>query len=258
MEGLSRVTPHIHRLVVPFLDIYTTVFFVETPEGAVLFDTATYPEDIDRFVLPAMKELGIEKLAWVVISHNHRDHGGGLERIARLLPDTGIAAGSKDCGQRVPGRQIRVLKDGETLLGPLEAVAMPGHTADCVGILDRRTNTLLSGDGLQLWGIYGSGNWGANISLIPEHLALGKRLLEMAPETILAAHDYHPMGWMAQGEQVEEYIRWCTRALEHIWEYARQYPDMEPEALADQFNGQSGLPKVGAHIFRAVRAAFQA
>ena len=31
-------------------------------------------------LLPALRELGVDTPAWVVISHNHRDHGGGLFR----------------------------------------------------------------------------------------------------------------------------------------------------------------------------------
>ena len=38
MKELTLAAPHIHRLVVPFLDIYTTIFLIDTPEGLVVFD----------------------------------------------------------------------------------------------------------------------------------------------------------------------------------------------------------------------------
>ena len=260
MTELTAVTSNIYRLVIPFLDIYTTVFIVTTDSGAVLIDTATYPEDIDNYVVPALKKLNIsaEKLLYTVITHNHRDHAGGLERFVQLFPNAFVAAGSTGCQARIPGRTVQVLEDGQSLLGPLKAVALPGHTADFIGILDTRTNTLISGDGLQLYGIYGSGKWGANISLIPEHLALGRRLKQIDIETILASHNYHPCDWRADGkEAVCRYIDECADALFALKEYADRYPEPDAQALADQYNAQSGLPTVGAHVFKALRAAVE-
>lgn len=255
MRELTLAAPHIYRLVVPFLDIYTTVFLVETAEGTVVFDTATYPEDIDRYLVPALRELGGEKPLWVVISHNHRDHGGGLARFAELFPDTPIAAGSGACAERVPGRTVRVLADGEMLTGPLQTVTIPGHTEDCVGLLDTRTGTLLSGDGLQLYGIYGSGAWGANVGLIPEHMALGKKLLTMDISCILASHNYHPRDWRAAGrEAVADYIEQCAKALRDIRDYAMSHPDLTDEEAAQRYNTNSGLPTVAPRIFKAARA----
>lgn len=257
MHTLSALTPHITRLTVPFLDIYTTIFIVKTEQGAVVFDTATYPEDMDTYLVPALEKLGIgaEGLKYVVISHNHRDHAGGLARFAEIFPGAAVAAGSSACGERIPGREVTVLQEGDTLLDVLQVVALPGHTADCIGLLDTRTGTLLSGDGLQLFGIYGSGPWGANISYIKEHLALGSTLPEKKIGTIAASHDYHPCGWKAEGDAVGPYIAECAVALRNVADFARANPDDSNEELAARYNASSGLPTVGAHVFAAVRKA---
>lgn len=260
MTELSQVTPHIYRLVIPFLDIYTTVFFVSTEQGAVLFDTGTYPSDIDGYIVPALKELAItpESLKYVIVSHNHRDHGGGLARFAQLYPDTAIAAGSNSCGERVPGRQILTFGDGDLLMDHLQVVSMPGHTADCIGLLDRRTKTLLSGDALQLYGIYGSGDWGANITLIPEHLAMTRRLQQMDMETVIASHDYHPCGFRADGKQeVQHYISQCADALGAIRDFLKQTPETDAQILADRYNAGSGLPTVSPRVIAAVQNAMK-
>jgi glyoxylase-like metal-dependent hydrolase (beta-lactamase superfamily II) len=252
MKELTLAAPHIHRLEVPFLDIYTTVFLVETEAGVVVFDTATYPEDMDSYLVPALRELGVEKPLWVVISHNHRDHAGGLERFVQLFPETGIAAGSEACAERAPGKTVRVLADGETLVGPLKAVTIPGHTADAIGILDTRTGTLLSGDCLQMYGIYGSGAWGANISLIPEHLAAGEKLLQMDIQTILASHNYHPYDWRADGkEAVAAYIAQCANALRDIRAYGLAHKEQDVVEIAEAYNASSNLPRVASRIFKA-------
>ena len=258
MENLTTVTPYIHRITIPYKDIYTSVFIIQTDCGTVLFDTATLPEEMDAYVLPALDALGIphDQLTCVVISHNHRDHGGGLARICQLFPGITVAAGSDLCGERIPGYPVRVVTDGETLLGPLTIVSIPGHTADSIGVLDTRTKTLLPGDSLQLYGIYGSGDWGSNISYAPEHLAAVARLKQKDIENIFAAHDYHPCGNCAQGrDAVAQYIDACEEALMRLKEYILRYPELDDQALAAQFNATANLPTLQVKVFRLLREA---
>ena len=47
MENLFKINENIYRLTVPFFDVYTTVYFVETDEGILVFDTATYDSDVE-------------------------------------------------------------------------------------------------------------------------------------------------------------------------------------------------------------------
>ena len=255
--GLTEVTSNIYRLVVPFLDIYTSVFVIRTPEGDVLFDTATYPEDIDNYVVPALSKLGVtkESLKSVVVSHNHRDHAGGLARFSELYPDTVIVAGSGDAGERVPGKSVRVVQDGECLIGPLSILFIKGHEPDCIGVIDNRTKTLLSGDGLQLYGIYGSGAWGSNIDIIKEHIEVCSKIKTLGLNTIIAAHDFHPMGWRADGEcEICAFCDKCVEALYTARDYVLAHPEVKDDTeLAAMYNAQSGLPTVGRHVFRAVR-----
>lgn len=257
MEGLTRVTPDIYRLVVPFLDIYTSVFVVRTEEGDLLYDTATYPEDIDKYIVPALNELGVtrESLKVVIVSHNHRDHAGGLSRFAELYPNTVIAAGSSACTERVSGRNVRVLSDGESVLGPLSALMIPGHESDCIGIIDKRTATLLSGDGLQLYGIYGSGAWGSNIDIISEHIAVCEKIKSLGLNTVIASHDYHPCGYRADGfVAIARYADQCIAALYTVRDYILANPEITDNTeLAQRYNAHSGLPTVGRHVFAAVR-----
>lgn len=256
MNNLTAVTPDIHRLVIPFLDIYTTVFLIETPDGALLFDTATYPEDADNYILPALRQLGISRdtLHCVVVSHNHRDHAGSLPRIHQEFPEAFLLTGSAKLREQYPDANFLSAEDGTKVLNVLEVVTIPGHTGDAIGILDTRTGTLLSGDGLQLFGIYGSGKWGANISYPAAHRFAVEKLRSLPLNTIAASHDYHPCGYIARGKaEINAYLGACTEALDRIRDVILRHPEQDDETLAAEYNRNSGLPTVAAHVFAAMR-----
>lgn len=44
------------RIKIPYKDIYTSVFLIRTPQGDVIFDTAATDEDVEKYILPIIKE----------------------------------------------------------------------------------------------------------------------------------------------------------------------------------------------------------
>lgn len=250
-----QLTPDITAIRVPFLDIFTTVFLVKTEAGNLLFDTATYPTDITEIILPALAELGvgIEALSAVLISHPHRDHMGGLEELLTLAPDITVIAGSNAPQKTHTIKNLIIGRDGDSILDSLQIVAIPGHTTDAIALLDTRTGTLLSGDGLQLFGIFGSGYWGANISFPKAHLAALERIAALPITAIYPAHDYHPVGDAYIGKDaIGRALDACREPLFAIRDMILASPDQSDEELSALYRKQA-LPKVGSHIFAAVR-----
>lgn len=248
---VAEIVKNVLRIVIPFEDIYTTVFLVRTDEGVVIFDTATFSSDIDQYVFPVLDELGVDP-KYVFISHNHRDHAGGLLRVLERFPKIGVVSRSKALCEKIGGAFVP--EDGDLLLKVLRVVAIPGHTQDCMGLLDTRSGTLLTGDSLQLYGIHGSGNWGANIRFPREHIAALEKLRCLDVRTLVASHDYHPCGFIADGEyEVKAYLNECNLALQEIAEMIMQYPALDDASVAKRYNEEKGLPKLDAHVVEAVR-----
>ena len=137
MEKFIKEIDGIYRLKVTFETVYTSVFLVDTDGGVLLVDCATTSDDVDNCILPALQEMGYEfsDLLAIVITHRHGDHAGGLDRIRSYAPD------------------IRVLTEVGDIGNKVSVYPMAGHTDDMVGVLDRRTGTLISGDGLQGAGV---------------------------------------------------------------------------------------------------------
>ena len=125
------------RLRVPFEALYTSVFLIKAEQGIALVDCATTDEDVDGYILPALREEGLTlaDVDVLVLSHKHSDHAGGRHRILELVP------------------KIEVVTDERMLFDGICTYALPGHLNECIGVLDTRTNTLIACDGLQGAGV---------------------------------------------------------------------------------------------------------
>lgn len=256
MDNYTRINDNIHRLTIPYKDIYTTVYTVKTDDGVLLFDAASYDEDIETYILPFLNKLGItpKMLKYVFISHNHTDHAGGLRKLIKQFPETCIL--SLCSGLRNDYKDYNFLcpKDTDTILNVLKVVPIPGHTSDAGAVLDTRTKTLISGDALQLYGIYGSGKWGANIAYPTEHLKALERLRSMDIQLILTAHDYHPCGYMYSGEsEIAHALEMCAAPLLKVKDLIIQNQHLDNAQICEIYNNSAHLPTLGAHVVAAIR-----
>ncbi len=165
----------IHRLCIPFDNIYTTVFLLKSKNGTILFDTATTESDVNNYILPALKnENAVPDI--VICSHSHSDHAGGLEYVLKAFPKV----------------QNKTYKDGEVLFSRFKILELKGHSKDSVGILDLATKTLLSGDALQQLGV---GKYKTHIEDKTDYLNTIEKLKNTDINKIIFSHNYEPFGW---------------------------------------------------------------
>ena len=174
MARFERVIDKIYRLKVPFDKIYTSVFLVGMEDGYLLVDCATTKEDVTQIILPAIREerISLSDVKRIVVSHHHEDHAGGLPWIVENLP------------------RIEVVKEVTLLADGIDVYPMPGHTRDCIGVLDHRSKTLISADGIQGYGV---DRYPCSLHDEPAYLRTLQEVLEDARvENILFAHAYEP------------------------------------------------------------------
>ncbi len=204
MRGFEKITEGIYMLRVPFEEIDTGVFLLRSPAGDILLDGGPSPEAAEAYILPALQQMQAD-ICMVVRSHSHGDHSGGVQRIREAYGQAKIGLAEEDFPQ--DGKYLR-LQDGDVLTERFRVIHLPGHTAECIALLDIKTNTLLTGDCLQLGGI---GKYGVSFTDPKAYLRSVERVRTMGVERIVAAHNYAPYGFQANGKQaVKLFLDACT------------------------------------------------
>ena len=196
MISFYKETDGIYRLRVPFENIYTSVFLVSSGNDAVLIDCATTASDVDNVIAPTLEELGyrLDKLKGLVLTHRHSDHAGGSKRILELAPT------------------IEIITDVREIFEGVSTYPLPGHTLDMIGVIDLRTGTLISGDGLQGAGI---GKYRCSTKSEEAYIqTINKIKDDTRIKSILFSHAYEPWN--------EDCIHGRERILDCL-DYCRKY-----------------------------------
>lgn len=173
-RSFCQETDGIYRLKIPFDNLYTSVFLVTAEGKNILVDCATTKEDVVEYIVPALKSAGIEigDIDILVVTHDHEDHAGGLPYLLALAPN------------------IEVVTDARTLAKGVSTYPLSGHERNFVGVLDERTRTLISGDGLQGAGV---GKYRCSLADKAAYLktitALGE---DERIENLIFSHAYEP------------------------------------------------------------------
>lgn len=258
MDNLTQLTDRISRLTIPFSDVYTTVFIIKTDKGVIIFDTATYASDVDTYIVPALYELGIttEMLKYVFLSHSHGDHAGGLARLVEIYKDISIVSRSTELLGKYKDFQFIFPEDGQEICSGFCAFALPGHSEDSMILFDKESKVALTGDSLQMYGLFGSGEWGANIGMPKEHITAVEKLERMDIECIYTSHDYHPHGYAYRGkENVEMAFKLCIEPIMKIAELIRDNPTLPCDGIKALYHSKEKLPTVRLGVFEAVKKA---
>lgn len=256
MNDFIQLNSNIYCITIEYKDIFTSVYVIKTKDGVMLFDSASYDSDIDDVVVPILKKLDLEKdLKYVFISHAHVDHWGGLKRLLKYYPDITIISRKDDIEELYSGYKVVKPEENQIFLDVLKVIPIVGHTLDSAGILDMRDNTLLSGDSLQMYGIFGSGKWCANVRFPAQHLKDVEKLRNIKIERIFTAHNYHPMEKrFCQGEEeVKIALDSSIAPLMDIKALILKNPTLNDKEICALFNNNENLPTLGDHVVTAVR-----
>ena len=174
MHSFERIIGDIYRLKIPFDNIYTSVFLIENGKESMIVDSGASARDVDEYLIPALSELGIslDGISTLVLTHAHRDHAGGLARILEY------------------NSNAEVITEPTRISDAISTYPLSGHCEDSLGVFDRRTRTLISGDGIQGAGV---GKYRTIIQSVTAYLETLNRIKnDTGVENILFSHAYEP------------------------------------------------------------------
>ncbi len=262
MGEITKINENIYRATLPYKDIFTTVYAIRTPAGAVLFDAGSFDTDAQEHIVPFLEEVGVgkEELKYIFISHNHGDHSGGLKCLMPYYPHAEIFSRSPDVREKYQqDYSVVAPEEGDILLDTLTVITIPGHTLDSMALLDKRTNTLITGDCLQVYGIVGSQDWAANIRFPVEHLQALEKVRALDVDQIITAHNYYPYGYRADGKaEVAQMIDGCITPIHRLVKLIRDNPSLSDGQIRGLYNDTPNTPTARIGVVTATRAAIEA
>ena len=217
MEILSGIHELKESLAPVFDDprSWISIYIIVADQVAIV--DSGVPRSAEGLILPYLKQLGIApgRVGAIVNSHGHGDHIGSNTTLREAL-GAPILIHEADQHFLLAKNQFygsdpieahkpdRLLPDGDTLdLGSrtFDVVHLPGHSPGSIGLLDRSSGVLISGDSLQ-----GLGTSVQNLPLIfnPDAYARTmERAMSLQFEHLLMAHPYIPMtasSWTSGGD----------------------------------------------------------
>ncbi|MFV0281263.1 MAG: MBL fold metallo-hydrolase [Rhodoblastus sp.] len=163
-EETQQISPLVRRIVEdnpgPFTFTGTCTYIVGRGDVAVI-DPGRENEAHTQAIVDALKG---ERVAYIVVSHTHKDHSPGAALLAERTgaPIVGCAPFSPkegpesglDSAHDLAYRPARVLSDGERIEGDgytLETIETPGHASNhlCFALLQERS--VFSADHVMAW-----------------------------------------------------------------------------------------------------------
>lgn len=275
MENFNQIAKDVYLLKVPFGPVWTGVILLRG-EKNILIDSSATGADVDAYVVPALKELGLEMadIAYLANTHTHGDHMGGHARMRQLgdfqvvsytgskpklenpvpyaiATRTRFPANSPAPQSFLQGVQVDItLGEGEVLADRLQLIHTPGHDDDCVCWLDIPTGTLITGDSLQANGTICQGV--GFYKSLPDYLYTLGKLETMSIRNILCGHDYKGIGYWMEGEaEVKKALAYCRERVEAYDRFIRERKEQEPAEIAVSLINElgCGMPE---HLFMAL------
>ena len=197
-NSFKKENDGIFRLDVPFDDIYTSFFLIEG-DTPILIDSATTRQDVEEIILPALEEkgIGLDTNGYLLITHRHGDHNGGTKHLLEYLPNF----------------KALTLSDGERI-GDIVACSLSGHASFCFGYIHSPTNTLMSGDALQFYGV---SHYGCSIDNVRAYENTLEKAIALNADSVLPSHDFIGGTAAAFGKkETAQVIEACKKEWEDI------------------------------------------
>ncbi|MBD3229578.1 MAG: MBL fold metallo-hydrolase [Candidatus Lokiarchaeota archaeon] len=135
------------------------VYFIQGSEKNVLIDTGTRSDarKIKKYII---EEIGAKKIDFIIITHGHMDHSGGLPNFLKKFGSIKVFISEKSVPLIKTTKEyiqkkgldsyVETVKEGDKLIigdkRELKIMDTPGHSPDHISVLDSKTKYIYVGD----------------------------------------------------------------------------------------------------------------
>src|SRR5829696_1244714 len=213
-----------------------TAGFLLAGERPALIETG--PAKVAGAIADGVAGAGLDPadLAWIVVTHIHLDHAGGVGDLVRTFPNATVVVASR----------VKAAEDGEVIdLGGrrLELLHAPGHAKHHLAVFEPDQGTLFAGDGV---GVLLPSNGVLRPATPPpdfdRDLAVASlhRFAERNPAHLVLTH-FGPITPPADrlAEAEDKLLRWCETAERAAQEHGAELDHIEA-ALRERFEREEG------------------
>ncbi len=249
--NLEKLSDGIFRICVPFDNIYTSVFILTTHHKTILLDSASYPEDADNYIVPALESLELTPDI-ILCSHFHGDHCGALNKLLCQYPLLQI--GLFDKNKSFGNHTVNYYNDGDILFERYQLLNLKGHTDDCMAVLDLKTKILLSNDCLQQYGI---SHYGSSLTNSNDYFRSLERVKNLRIDKIIMSHDYIPMGYSILGKDcIDKCLQICREHIIKIKNFSCRHNELSDSNIAELFNTEHPtIPQITDITVSAIKSS---
>ncbi|MGM9874028.1 MAG: MBL fold metallo-hydrolase [Bacilli bacterium] len=245
--GFEKINKGLYILKIPFANIYVAIYLLINKKK-ILIDSGLSSDNITTYLLPALKELGLDILDIDILTqtHTHADHIGGHYKIKELNPNIKVYA-IKESIDKInnplfynteirkvfpfdspsPNYELKgipvdyVLKDNEIIDDKIKVIYTPGHDDDCVSFLDMESNILLTGDSIQQHGTDTQGM--ALYMYIDSYIETLNKLKTLHLDGIISGHPFNPYNEYILGkENVNNFIDFNLKIVDEYNEIIKE------------------------------------
>lgn len=231
MRKFEFIVPGVALLKTPFNNgsYDTGVTLVQCGGKNVLIDSGEYAEAVDQLIVPALREVGVDHLDWLLCTHNHGDHSGGHKRLLEVFSCPVAVFRGEENGFPTP--VDRLLSDGEEVVPGLKILSTPGHTPYAVSYLHEASQTLITGDSFQA-----SATDGVGLALVTDIEAYQQsiaRVVALNARRIVAGHGFAPCDFVIEGTmRIRAFMQCCLDTIARYERFVELHSELDDSSLA--------------------------
>ncbi len=222
---MERLADGISRIQMPFCGVHTPSYILENGDKVIILDCGFSNDAATEHILPHLGDVA-DRVEYIVLSHIHEDHSGGLDAVKKACPNSKVALFSKD----IPN--ARYLENDEIFIERFKVLHLPGHTPDSIALYDTKTRMLLSSDCLQM---YGLGQYAA-IGDFAAYYRSVEKVCQLNPKAVITAHEFRPLGMEFYGDDVYKCLYLCKEAANFVVDFVKNNRTDDNKEVAKLFN----------------------